>query len=224
VPVTTKRNRGRPKDGSIAARRREEILEAAAKIFARTGYRKTDLEVVAQALGVGKGTIYRYFPSKEKLFLAAVDRGMKRLREATEAEGTRGPDLLDRIARGIRSYLAYFDAHPEFCELLVQERAEFKDRKKPTYFENRESSLALWEKILQTLMAQGRVRIIPIQRITDVIGDLLYGTMFTNFFAGRQRSFEEQAKDILDIVLFGLFTDEERERCSTRSPASEDSP
>ena len=54
-------------------RRREEILAAAIHLFAVHGYAGTDTQLLADKLQVGKGTLYRYFQSKEDLFLAAVD-------------------------------------------------------------------------------------------------------------------------------------------------------
>ena len=62
-------------------RRQEEILDVAARVFAERGFPGTDVQEIADELEVGKGTIYRYFPTKRKLFLAAVDRAMRRLRE-----------------------------------------------------------------------------------------------------------------------------------------------
>ena len=64
----------------------------------------------------------------------------------------------------------------------------------------------------RALIAEGRVRDIPVGRITDVLGDLMYGTMFTNYFAGRRRSPREQAQNILDIALNGVLSDAERQR------------
>ena len=46
----------------------------------------------------------------------------------------------------------------------------------------------------------------PVERITDVVRDLLYGTMFTNYFAGSTRSVDDQAEDILDIVFHGILS------------------
>ncbi|MCK4343384.1 MAG: TetR/AcrR family transcriptional regulator [Phycisphaerae bacterium] len=209
MPKATRRKRGRPKDRELTRRRQEEILDAAAKIFAQRGYPKTDVQIVADELRIGKGTIYRYFPTKRDLFLAAVDRGMRRFMEQLDASVAEVDDSLDRIAGVVRVYLAFFDANPAFVELLIQERAEFKDRKKPTYFEHRDANLGPWQELLRGLVAQGRVRDVPVQRITDVLGDLLYGTMFTNHFAGRRRSFEQQAEDILDVVFRGILTDRE---------------
>ena len=76
---------GRPKDPDLEARRHTEILDAATKVFAADGYADADVQVVADALGVGKGTIYRYFPTKQELFLSAVDRGLDSLSAEMEA-------------------------------------------------------------------------------------------------------------------------------------------
>jgi len=206
----TSKRRGRPKDKGLTARRREEILDAAARVFAERGYPGTDVQVVADELAVGKGTVYRYFPAKRELFLAAVDRGMRRLKADIDANTGDVVDPLARIAQAIRTHLAFFDTNPEFIELLIQERAEFKDRKKPTYFEHRDANIGKWQELLRSLVLDGRIRDIPVRRITDVLGDLLYGAMFTNHFAGRHRSFEDQAKDILDIVFQGILSDRER--------------
>ena len=69
----------------IKTRREEEILEAATKFFAECGYSEADTQTLADRLGVGKGTIYRYFPSKRELFLAAVDRLIHQLHESITA-------------------------------------------------------------------------------------------------------------------------------------------
>src|SRR5262245_45838205 len=203
---------GRPADSSLRARRKEEILEAAARLFAEHGYSDTETQLLADRLGVGKGTLYRYFRTKRELFLAAVDRVMRRLSQEVDDSMAGVDDPLDGIARAVRACLAFCAAHPEFVELLIQERAQFKDRKKPTYFEHRDAHVGRWNELYRRLIAEGRVRDVPPERITDVISDLLYGTMFTNYFAGPRKPSEDQAADILDIVFHGILTPAERRR------------
>lgn len=53
--------------------RRQEILDAAMKLFSEKGYEKTSISDIAQSIGVAQGLCYRYFPSKEALFEAAVN-------------------------------------------------------------------------------------------------------------------------------------------------------
>ncbi len=200
------RRRGRPRDASLAARRSEEILTVATRLFAERGYPCLDVQVAADALGVGKGTIYRYFPTKRELFLAAVDRAMRLLREHVDAAAADEREPLAQITRAVRAYLEFFDKHPEFVELLIQERAEFKDRKKPTYFAHREANIVRWQELTRALIAQGLMRRMPAERITDVVGNLLYGTMFTNFFGGRAKDIAAQAEELLDVVFNGILT------------------
>ncbi len=207
---STARRPGRPVDETLQTRRREEILEAAIPLFARHGYPNTDMQVLADTLKVGKGTIYRYFPSKRELFLAAADHMMRRLQQTVDSAIADLADPLDRMALAIRTYLTFFTDHPEFVELMIQERAHFKDRKKPTYFEHREVRVERWRALYRDLIAQGRLRDVPPERISDVISDLLYGTMFTNYFTGPRKPPQEQTQDIIDIVFRGILSDPER--------------
>lgn len=211
-PVAEKKKTARPSGEELWASRQEEILEAAARLFAKNGYADTDTQLLADELGVGKGTLYRYFPSKRELFLAAADRAMRKARAEVEASMSGIDDPLDGILAAIHAYLTFFANHPEFVELLMQERAQFKDRKKPTYFEHREANVERWRNRYRSLIAAGRVREMPVERITDVISNLLYGTMFTNYFTGQQKSSEEQAREIFDVVFHGILSEEERRK------------
>ena len=196
--------------GAGVLARREEILDAATDLFAEHGFTETVTQSLADRLGVGKGTIYRYFPSKKDLFLAAADRVMRQLRDQIDLCIADVADPLDRIAVAIRTFLAFFAENPDFVELLMQERAQFKDRKEPTYFQHRKVNVERWKSLYRDLMAEGRIRAMPVERITDVLSDLVYGTMFSNYFTSNQKSFETQAKNILDIVFLGILSDEER--------------
>ena len=192
--------------------RREQILDAATKLFAEHGYADTDTQLLADRLRVGKGTLYRYFPSKRELFLAAADRGMRRLCEYIDNGIAHIQDPPERIAQVVRLYLTFFADHPELCELLIHERALFKDRKKPTYIEYREANRERLRVLYRSYIAEGQIRDMPVDRMLDVLGDLLYGTMFTNYFSGRQKSVEEQTRDILDVVFHGILSDVGRQR------------
>ncbi len=200
----------RPCGEALWASRQEEILSAATRLFAQHGYNNTDTQVLAEVLGVGKGTIYRYFPSKAELFLAAVDRIMRQLLCTVLTHIDPIEDPLEKIYTGIRTFLHFCGEHPEFVELLIQERAQFKDRKKPTFQEYREVNVERWRDLYRALITAGRVREIPVERITDVVSDLLYGTIFTNYFAGQQKPVDQQARDIIDVVFQGILATQER--------------
>jgi len=59
---------------------REAILDATDDFLARFGYKKMTIDDLAQAVGIGKGSIYLHFSSKEEIALSHVDRIVERLK------------------------------------------------------------------------------------------------------------------------------------------------
>ena len=53
-------------------KRKKEIIDATLKLFSQKGYEATSMSQIAELAGIGKGTIYEYFESKEELILNAV--------------------------------------------------------------------------------------------------------------------------------------------------------
>jgi len=201
--------RGRPKNDSLVLQRREEILVQATKTFAEFGYPGTDVQIIADELGVGKGTIYRYFSTKEELFLAAVDRGMTLLNEAISSAAEEVNDPITKIVIAIDSYLSFFDDNREIVELLIQERAEFRDRKTPTYVIHRLKNIKPWHELMEKLIEAGRIRRMPVEQITSVISNLLYGTIFLSYFSSKRKSFSGQRDAIIKIVFSGILSEQE---------------
>lgn len=50
-----------------------EIAKSALHLFAEHGFAGTSVEQIAEAAGIGKGTVYEYFPSKEEIFVHAIN-------------------------------------------------------------------------------------------------------------------------------------------------------
>jgi AcrR family transcriptional regulator len=192
-------------ESSRRAQRRRTIIEAAAKQFAAHGYNDCDMECVAAEAGIGKGTLYLYFPGKQDLFFACVDLAMKQMQSAIAAAAESTSEPLEKIDRAIRAYLEFFDSRPEYVELLIQERASFRDRIRPTYFESRDANRGPWRQLYADLAAAGRLRTdIPVELILDTVSGLVYGTMFTNRLIGRTITLDEQHQAILAVIMRGI--------------------
>jgi AcrR family transcriptional regulator len=218
------RKPGRPRDPDREARRKTEILACAAREFAQAGYANTDVDAIAAAVGVGKGTIYRYFPTKQELFLAAVDAGLTELDVALDAivdDSSR--TLHDRFAAVILEYLQFFHRRPEMAELFIQERATFRERHTPSYFAQEADCDSI--RFVEQLMATGVIRTMPITQFMDVLGNLLYGTIMTNHLAGKRANPTEQAAALWDVILHGVSPTpiQPTPRHTTHTPHSEQS-
>lgn len=187
------------------AQRQLAIIETAAELFAKHGYADCEVDRIAQATELAKGTIYLYFPSKEELFLACVDFAMREMQRTVHEAADQVEEPFGKIAAAIRSYLVFFDKHPQYVELLIQERAIFRNRKRPKYFDYRDAGRPRWREMYLDLMAKGLLRNdMPVERLMDTLGALLYGTMYTNHFIGRSVTLDEQFQAILRIALHGI--------------------
>ena len=131
---------------------------------------------------------------------------MRKLQERVEANIVGITDGFERVTKAVAAFLAFFAEHPHYVELLIQERAYFKDRQRPTYFEHREINIERWRQVYRELIAAGRVREMPAECITNVVSNMLYGIMVTNFFNGQTKPSEVQAKELLDVVFCGILT------------------
>ena len=202
------RGRGRPRDPSLDSRRRGEILAAAGRVFASSGYAGADMGAIAVAAGVGKGTLYRYFARKDALFLAALDHALTDLAECVSVEvvNTTLP-LRTRLFGVVRVYLAFFAARPEVVELFVQERASFRGREQALYFSigHDDPRHARLDGFMVELFASGLLRPMSPEQFECVVGDLLFGTVVTNTLSGRPHDPEAQALAVWKLLECGLF-------------------
>jgi AcrR family transcriptional regulator len=199
-----KRSPGRPKDVDALSKRSEAILDVAVKVFADRGFAATDVQEIADKAGVGKGTIYRHFESKERLFLAAAERGVAQMHAAIDAAVEQATDPVQLIRDAITAFLTFFEQHPEFIELLIQERAHFRDRETPTFF-SRDPKEPERNEMLRGMIRDGILRDLPIEQITDTLCHYCYGAIFVNYFSGRKKSLAQQAQELTDIVFHGIL-------------------
>jgi AcrR family transcriptional regulator len=210
--MVSTRKPGRPTDPALQERRRADILDAAGLLFAAHGYAAADTQQLADALGIAKGTVFRYFPTKRELFVACIGRALDRLGAAVEAAAARATDPFDKLEHGMRAYLRFFDAHPQVVELMILERAELKDRKS-TYFDRRDRDTATqrgWRDLVAGLVAAGRIRPLAPDKVLAFVGDLLYGAVFSRQMSGDRRPLAARYPELRDLVRHALAADGDR--------------
>ncbi len=98
--------------------RREQIVDEAARLFAEAGYHGTAVGDICDALGVGKGVFYWYFPSKEALFTEVLQESLLSLRRAQQFAIADVPDPVARIEAGIKASIEFFRHNPGFLSVI----------------------------------------------------------------------------------------------------------
>jgi AcrR family transcriptional regulator len=98
---------------------RDTILDATDHLLARYGYKKMTMEDLAQEVGIGKGTIYLHFKSKEEVVLSHIDRIIDRLKERlTSIAGSDAPAPERLKSMLIERVLFRFDSVQHYSQSL----------------------------------------------------------------------------------------------------------
>ncbi|GAA4178113.1 TetR/AcrR family transcriptional regulator [Gryllotalpicola koreensis] len=118
--MPTARKRGRPTDAE-RSQRRDDILDAAVRLFLAGGFEQVTLDDIAPEAHVTKRTIYAYFGDRTEIFLAAVER----LRDRTLRPPARGKDLNDLAAEIV--FTLHSDEAVGLHRLMIAESRRFPE-------------------------------------------------------------------------------------------------
>src|SRR5438105_1129860 len=100
--------------------KRERILDAAERIFARHGFFAAKVSDVAKEAGVADGTIYLYFKSKDDLLISLFERRMQQLNAALRT-AVAGKPPREQLRAFVRTYLQLVHDEPAAAEVLTIE-------------------------------------------------------------------------------------------------------
>jgi TetR/AcrR family fatty acid metabolism transcriptional regulator len=102
-----------------AGDKRERILAAAVRVFARKGFHATRVSEVAKAAGVADGTIYLYFESKEHLLVSLFEDRVQRLLAYLESELPRASSASHRLQRIVELQLGLLEGERDLAEVVT---------------------------------------------------------------------------------------------------------
>jgi AcrR family transcriptional regulator len=118
--------------------RRQALIDAATRTFARTGFAAAGMDDIATEAGVSRVLIYRHFDSKADLYQAALDQVANQLVEATGAPDELGPASLDGLVQvaqqnpaGFRLFFRQAGQEPEFRHHADWLRTAMSDTARP---------------------------------------------------------------------------------------------
>jgi AcrR family transcriptional regulator len=193
-----------PPRTSRGRRTRQKLLDAAEDVFGRDGFHRASIVDITRAAGVGQGTFYLYFPSKEALFIELV-RAMghdmrRRLHEASRT----APDRAQAEESGFRAFFDYVAEHPNLyrvvreCEFVAPEefRAWYR-RLADRYVDG-----------LRAAAAAGQVRDLDLETVAYCLmgmGDFL--GMRLVLWEGRRRVPARALRTVMEIVRRGVLRD-----------------
>jgi len=110
---------GRRRVSVPRTQRHQAILEAACAEFARRGFERGNVNTIAEAVGVGKGTLYNYFKSKEDLFLRSVEYAAGQVIAHLKMHVPRTAPAPERMREFVLADLSFMDEHRDEYMLMA---------------------------------------------------------------------------------------------------------
>ena len=190
---------------------RESILDATDRLLARFGYRKMTVEDIAAEAGIGKGTIYLHFSSKEEVVLSHVDRIVDRLKQQHLAVIARSKHTaLERIRQMLLARVLFrFDSIQHYTQSLNDLLAALRPgllARRARYFEEE-------AQIFAAVLAEGRTsgefqienEMAAAQALLEATNGLLPYSLSTNEL-GERDEVERRTSAIAELLLHGLVS------------------
>ena len=100
-------------------KRRKEIVLAALEVFSERGYEATSMSQIAKLAGIGKGTIYEYFESKEEIILNAIRTWAENMEAEVEKQIEGTDDPVGRLRKYAHSSIAAFMRDKRIMRLFI---------------------------------------------------------------------------------------------------------
>src|SRR3982751_6439389 len=105
----------------ITAFRTTALLDAARRVFGKSGFEAATIDEIAREAGVAKGTLYLYYRSKRSIYWAAVQEGIRELDARTRERVRRAATLHEAIRDFILTKVEYFDERRDFFRIYALE-------------------------------------------------------------------------------------------------------
>ena len=183
---------------------REAIFEGAVAVLTKYGLDGATMDRVAEAAGIAKGSLYKYFRTKKELLQFVHNRVVEPVQEAlrhlVEEEQCPAPEKLTRITRRWREHL--MDNRPLF-EFLINDRTA-----KATLLDSEMTARALAVQqvaaIIEQGIKEGTFRPVDPLLVGDMFVAAAIGMVEHEFRSGQVRAVDEAVESLIDVFINGL--------------------
>jgi TetR/AcrR family fatty acid metabolism transcriptional regulator len=192
--------RGRKKTNET----RLAILRCADEIFSEREFHEVLTDDIARRLGIGKGTIYRYFGSKEELYLAAIGEGLKGLHVAVTTVLQQDAALETTVEAVVRTMVTYFWRRRDFFVLLQRLEPKLKARERADWRRYRDEVVGMIRRVFERAAARGAISRVNARLAVEVLFGMIRGVCV---YRGESDRPEELTRLVTAIFLRGVIGD-----------------
>lgn len=185
--------KGIPLTEEEQARRRKEIFNASVHLFLDKGFNETSMREIAEAAGIGKSTLYDYFPSKDDILLSFVEEELQKLTEEVKKIDEQNVGALEKLRQMMFAYMDYLATNEAFYMKLSIEVQRLAQQSLERIQRKRHALQDTLRDIIEEGIQEGCFRPVDSLLATRVIFTALTPAVYTTRPSGSRQQMMEEA-------------------------------
>ena len=186
----------------------QQIIDAAIRVFARTGYYNSRVSDIAREAGIASGTIYLYFKTKDEILVTLFREKMAEWVELVRGEIVAEPDPIAKLRRLVALHFSVLESNPDLAEVVQVELRQGHKFFRGASAHEVSSYFTLIGSVLEAGIASGQIRgDLPVKLATK----MLFGAMdqvATSWVLGKRAyRLSDAAEPVAAVFLKGLMAD-----------------
>ncbi len=188
--------------------KRASILEAAAVVFAKHGFHNAKVEEIASEAGVGKGTVYEYFTSKQQLFQELYIHGTEQLLQEIVEETAKCLDASSKLRKIALLHCHHILHSRDLTRITMDGYGQLDRNFRQCMFQHQVHKVALIKQIIEEGLKAGEFRSDLSSRTAALAYSGAMGTIFHLAVFEEQideSSLTAQVVDIVEVIFQGIL-------------------
>ncbi|HPU98849.1 MAG TPA: TetR/AcrR family transcriptional regulator [Candidatus Hydrogenedentes bacterium] len=201
---------GSTSTGTGGTRRREpdekrnRIFAAALEIFSEQGFHNATMDQVAERAGVAKGTVYRYFSSKEELLRELFREAARELAEQFRTSFGGDGNLPEMVETFITAWLQFIERNPTLYRILQTEGAYLGGEGGAVFYEELIEAFPMAKERLAALNRSGALKTMNFHTLAFGILGFMDGVARKWYRSGMSYSLRDELPIILETLFNGI--------------------
>lgn len=184
--------------------KRKKIFEAALKVFAEKGYSNSTIDEIASISNVGKGSVYRYFKSKEDLLTQLLKEHYQEIFKMMNDIFSREQDVLKQIEEMIRAWVKFIEKNPIVYRLIQSEAITRSGAYRGGFYDNFITQFPMFKERIVSLNQEKMLKTTNFYTVHYGILGFIDGVVHKWFRRGMDYPLSDEIPVILEVLFSGF--------------------
>lgn len=204
--------------------KRKRILDCALKIITERGFHQITMDEVAAESGVAKGTVYRYFKSKEDLLDQLLVTTSQMIVERFSKSFTGEQNVIDEIQCFIEDWLQFIEENHDLYRLIQAEGILPHSGRRAKFYEYLMSNFPMAKERIVAMNAAGELKMVSFSTVAYGMLGFIDGVVNKWFRSGMSYPLRDETPVILEVLINGFAKERGRPRVYFQPPEDQPDP